>query len=76
MANTRQASFRLGEEAERKLEELAGLVGSSRTEVVRSLISNRYAELHPVKEPKKSVDADPAQLLLDEILSNEIRVDR
>lgn len=76
MANTRQASFRLGEEAERKLEELASFVGSSRTEVVRSLISNRYAELHPVKESKKSVETDPAQLLLDEILSNEIRVDR
>lgn len=72
MANTRRASFRLGEEAERKLDELAELAGSTKTEVVRSLISNRHAELHPVKEPKKSVETDPAQLLLEEILSNEV----
>lgn len=63
------------EHPERKLDELASFAGSSWTEIVRALISNRHAELHSVKEPK-SVEADPAQMILDEILSHEIGVDQ
>lgn len=75
MVNTRRASFRLGEETERKLEELAGSAGSTRTEVVRSLISARYTELHSVEEPKRG-KTDPSQMSLDEIPSHEVDGDQ
>lgn len=76
MANTRRVSFRLGGETEQKLNELAQLADSSRTEVVRSLITNRYAELPPDEKPTKHPETDSTQMILDEILSNEIRVER
>lgn len=79
MSNTRQASFRLGPEAERQLGELAGLSGNTRTEVLRELISIRYAGLHSAEErskKSKSGEADPAQMLLDEILAPEVDGDR
>lgn len=71
MANTRRASFRLGEETERQLEQLAEFSESTRTEVVRALVSARYMELHSVEEPRRG-KTDPAQMNLDEVLSPEV----
>lgn len=71
MANTRQASFRLGGETERKLDELAELSDSSRTEVLRELIAERYTR---AKSPAKheSGKEPPVQMILDDILSVEV----
>ena len=71
MASTRRTSFRLGEETESKLDELAESADSTRTEVVRSLISARHAELHQIEKPR-SAEAAPAQMLLDDILTHEV----
>lgn len=70
MANTRQVSFRLGADTENKLDELAGMSGSSRTEVVRTLILARHAELCQQKKPKRG-ELDSSQMVLDEFLYSE-----
>lgn len=73
--DTRRASFRLGAETESQLDELAQEAGSSQTEVVRSLISARHAELRVAEDrakDSKTSGADPSQMLLDDILSHEV----
>lgn len=72
---TKANNFRLGAEAERRLTEIAESRGDNRTEVLRALIAREHAKLSQ-QRVAPSQEADPAQMILDEILSHEIHVDQ
>lgn len=71
---TKANNFRLGPESERRLTEIADSREVDRTEVLRVLIAKEHARLSQGRVASNQ-GADPAQMILDEILSDETRLD-